>query len=67
MSNVQLEIYNLRGQLVETLVNETQNPGFYSVTWDAENVASGVYYYRISVETNGRLSLQETKKMVLLK
>jgi len=57
----------LQGQLVETLVNKQQNQGYYTVEWNAENISSGVYFYRISVETNGHLSFQETKKMILLR
>ncbi|MBL7052840.1 MAG: PKD domain-containing protein, partial [Candidatus Marinimicrobia bacterium] len=67
MSNVQLAIYNVQGRLIETLVNELQDAGFYSVEWIAGDVSSGVYFYRISVETNGHFSFQETKKMVLLR
>ena len=65
--SVLLAIYNLRGQLVETLVNEPQNPGYYSVSFDGSGYSSGVYFYRISVETNGNSSFQETHKMVLLR
>ena len=66
-SNVMLSVYNLQGQLVETLVNEMQETGSYSVNFDGADLASGVYFYQISVETDGRLSLQETRKMVLMK
>jgi len=44
---VNLSIYNLAGQLVETLVNEQKNAGYYSVEWNAKNVSSGIYFYRI--------------------
>jgi fibronectin type 3 domain-containing protein len=65
--NVRLEVYNLQGQLVKTLVNEARPVGFYSVTWDGTNnngaqVASGVYFYRIDCNDFG-----ETKKMIILK
>ena len=66
MSNVQCAIYDLQGRLVETLVNTTQEAGYYSIEWNAANVSSGVYFYRISVETNGQSSFQETHKMLLL-
>ncbi|MCL2065644.1 MAG: T9SS type A sorting domain-containing protein [Candidatus Cloacimonetes bacterium] len=65
--NVSLRIYNIRGQLVKTLVNEIQDAGIYSVIWNGDNtrgnrVASGVYFYRF--ETN---NITEVKRMVLLK
>lgn len=45
--HVELEIYDILGQEVATLVNEFQEPGFKSVKWDASSVASGVYFYRL--------------------
>jgi hypothetical protein len=59
---VQLIIYNSLGQEIETLVNETQEPGTYEVTFDGSNLASGVYFYRL--ETS---DFVQTKKMILLK
>lgn len=44
---VKLTIYNIVGQLVETLVNEYKNTGYYSVQWNAGTAASGLYFYRI--------------------
>ncbi|MCL2062935.1 MAG: carboxypeptidase regulatory-like domain-containing protein [Candidatus Cloacimonetes bacterium] len=61
-SNVKIDIFNLRGQLVETLINDQQNAGRYSVVWNAEDVPSGIYLYRL--ETNAGV---EVKRMVLLK
>jgi hypothetical protein len=46
VSKVELSIYNVAGQLIKTLVNETNNAGHYSVIWDARGVDSGVYLYR---------------------
>lgn len=50
--HVSLNIYNVAGQLVRTLVNEEKKPGFYETIWDGTNslggeVASGVYFYRL--------------------
>ena len=44
---VQLDVYNINGQLVENLVSEHQEAGYYSVQWDASKVGSGVYFYKI--------------------
>lgn len=59
---VTLKVYNLLGQEVATLVNQQQKPGEYVADFDASNLASGIYMYRIEA---GNFSL--TKKMVLLK
>ena len=59
---VTLKIYNVMGQLVATLVNEQKSTGRYSVTWNAKNVSSGIYLYRI---TAGNFS--EVKKAIVLK
>jgi hypothetical protein len=50
--NVELVIYNINGQKVRTLVNETKDAGFFHVTWDGRNdlgetVSSGIYLYRL--------------------
>ena len=46
-SQVQLEVYNLIGQHVATLVNEFQEAGYHQVNFDARNLASGIYLYRL--------------------
>jgi hypothetical protein len=65
--NVKLIIYNIKGEVVNTLVNTTQNAGRYKVTWNASNkyggkVSSGIYIYRISAG-----SYSATKKLMVLK
>jgi hypothetical protein len=64
---VLLKIYNIRGELVRTLVNEYKPAGYHSVTWDGRNgdgvaVSSGIYFYKLS---SG--SFSATRKMVMLK
>ena len=64
---VKLEIYNLRGLPVKTLVDELKEPGYYSVGWDGRNergreLASGVYLYRLRAG-----DFSQVRKMVLLK
>jgi len=46
-SQVRLMIYNIRGQLVETLMHESQDEGYHSAIWDAKRLSSGVYFYQI--------------------
>lgn len=59
---VNLTVYDIMGQKVKTLVSQTQKPGEYEIQFDADNLSSGIYYYKISV---GEFS--ESKKMLLLK
>jgi len=64
---IQLEIYNVKGQKVKTLLNEEMEVGNHSIIWegkDDENnkVSSGMYFYKISV--NGK---HKAKKMIMLK
>jgi len=66
-ANVSLEIYNLRGQRVRTLVRELQPSGSYEVIWEGKddfgnNMPSGVYLYSVVVGES-----RITKKMVLVK
>ncbi len=57
-----LRIYNVLGEEVATLVNEKQAPGNYSVQFDASNLSSGVYFYKLQYG-----NFVATKKMILLK
>ena len=60
--DVHLGVYNLNGQLVETLVNGHVTPGYHSVTWNGNKVSSGLYFYKLS---SGDEVL--TKKMLYMK
>jgi hypothetical protein len=46
-SSVKLEIINILGEQVELLIDETKSAGLYKVTWNASNMSSGIYFYRI--------------------
>ncbi len=61
-----LKVYDILGREVATLVNETKQPGKYTVQWDAGSVANGMYFYRVLVQ-GGEKSFVDVKKMVLLK
>jgi len=66
-THVKLNIYNVRGQEIKTLVDGLQSPGSKTVTWDGTNnagqkVAGGVYLYRLQAG-----DVVQTKKMTLLK
>lgn len=61
-SFITLKVYDLLGREIETLVNTSLNVGKYDVVFNASNLASGVYFYRIESER-----FSETKKMIVLK
>ncbi len=61
-SYVTIKIYNLLGEEVTTLLNEEHNVGRYQINWNAAQLASGVYFYRIQAG-----SFVDTKKMILMK
>ena len=72
---VSLNIYDILGRKVRTLVSEHLSSGHNSVLWDGKNnsgndVASGIYFYRIKVEdlaSDGVGHLSDTRRLVLLK
>ena len=67
-SQVKLSIYNLLGELVETIVNEKQNARKYDAVWNAGKHPSGVYIYTLdAVSVNGSEQKKISKKMLLLK
>jgi len=70
--NVSLRIFDTAGRLVRTLVNEPRPAGRYAESWDGRDaagrpVAAGVYLYRLVAAGEGGRSVDETKKMTLLR
>jgi hypothetical protein len=61
-SQVSIDIYDLLGRKVMSLVNDYQQAGFHHVVWDASNAPSGIYLYKITAG-----DLTTTRKMLLLK
>jgi hypothetical protein len=66
-TTVKLEIYDLIGNHISTLINNNYNVGKYSVLWDGkntngENVGSGIYYYKMTTK-----DFVKTQKMLLLR
>jgi hypothetical protein len=61
-SFVELRVYDILGREVASLINEEQDAGYYNIEFNANNLASGVYLYKL---TAGEFI--ETKKMILLK
>ena len=60
--DVEIQVYNALGQEVATLVNSSMPAGSHSVTWNAQDMASGLYIYRLVAG-----DFTQTKKMVLMK
>ncbi|MFZ2323023.1 MAG: LamG-like jellyroll fold domain-containing protein [Ignavibacteriaceae bacterium] len=66
-SKVKIEIFDVLGQKIRTLLNAEKSPGTYTVNWNGKNdfndsVNSGIYFFKLSSE-----KYSDTKKMVLLK
>jgi hypothetical protein len=61
-SNVELTVYNLIGQKVATLVSEKQKAGYHKIEFNAANLSSGIYFYRLQTD-----EFVDVKKMVLMK
>ncbi len=67
-SKVKLQIFNTLGELITTLVDETKNAGVHQLEWNAGNLASGVYLYRINAESVGDAKqFNSVRKMIMLK
>jgi len=61
-TNTKLTIFDITGREVKVLVNETLQPGTYETNWNADNLSSGIYFYKLTTQ-----DFSETKKMLLLK
>jgi hypothetical protein len=71
-SEVKLNIFNIRGQKIKSLLNGEKPAGNYSVTWNGTNnknmkIASGVYFIRMQCNVNEKQRFVEEKKLVLLR
>jgi hypothetical protein len=64
---VTLKIYNEQGKEIKALVDGYQQAGTYKVNFDASNLSSGVYFYKIAVNGIQSAAWTQTKKMVLVK
>jgi hypothetical protein len=60
--SVKLAVFDMLGKEVAVLVNEKMNAGSYNADWDAANMPSGVYFYKI---VSGNFT--QTRKMILIK
>jgi hypothetical protein len=60
--NINLSVYDVLGREVSVLVNQNLIPGEYEINWNAENIPSGVYFYRLITR-----DFSSTKKMMLIR
>ncbi|MBL7148960.1 MAG: T9SS type A sorting domain-containing protein [Candidatus Cloacimonetes bacterium] len=74
-SNVELSIYNIKGQKVKTLINGFREAGYHSIVWDGKDsngkpVTSGLYFYRMCLhpDSSGKTdTYSKVRKMLLLR
>jgi photosystem II stability/assembly factor-like uncharacterized protein len=71
-ADVELNIFNILGQKVATLINEQRSAGYHSVVWNADDsngrkLSSGIYFYMLKASGIDGNEFQKIKKMVLLK
>ncbi|PID30027.1 MAG: hypothetical protein CR982_01755, partial [Candidatus Cloacimonadota bacterium] len=61
-SDVKLEVYNTKGEMVKSLLNNSMKSGTHSIEFNGSNLSSGVYYYKLTVGKENHV-----KKMILIK
>jgi len=68
-SDVKLIVYDVLGREVKTLVNKTKQAGSHKITFNASNLSSGVYYYKLKARpsTGSGIKFEQTRKMLLLR
>lgn len=69
---VTLDVYNVLGQKIRSLVNTSQSIGSYSVEWDGKDArgmtaSTGIYFYSMKVASGGENIFTSVKKMILMK
>jgi hypothetical protein len=57
-----MKVYDMTGKEVSSLVNEIKEAGYYSVSFDAKNLSSGIYFYKLQAS-----DFTATKKLMLVK
>jgi hypothetical protein len=64
---VKIDILNLLGQKIKTLIETKQDKGSYTIPFDATGLTAGMYLYRISTFDGNNIIFSETKKMLFIK
>ena len=60
--NIKIQIYNLKGQLIQTLLDENKQAGIHILEWNAENSSSGIYFIKLSTK-----EVSKIQKVILIK
>jgi hypothetical protein len=66
IADVRIDVYNVLGELITTLINREVDAGYQTVKFDAASLPSGIYIYRLNAEGKQK-SFTDTKKMLLVK
>ncbi|RPI03122.1 MAG: T9SS C-terminal target domain-containing protein [Calditrichaeota bacterium] len=71
-AEIRLDVYNMQGQLINTLAQGSFQPGVHKIMWDGMNaqqhiVPSGIYFYRLQILNNSDHPIQLSRKIVLVK
>ena len=61
LTDIKLQIYNLKGQLVKTLVDAHKPAGYHTIEWNAKDMSSGIYFYKLTTKDKTFI-----KKMILM-
>ncbi len=61
-AELRLDIFDLLGTYIETIINGNREAGYYSVTWNGEKYSTGVYFYRLSIDGS-----EVSRKMTMIK
>jgi len=59
---ISLKVYSLSGNLIETLIDEEQEPGCYATHWNAKNIPSGIYFIQLKTER-----FEDTRKAIIMR
>ena len=63
-----MEIFNILGQKVVTLVDKVEPAGYRRILWNGDNIASGIYIYKLTATSiDGSKKFNSIRKMVLIK
>ncbi|MFZ4590981.1 MAG: G8 domain-containing protein [Ignavibacteria bacterium] len=65
-SKVKMIIYDVTGREIKTIVNEVRTAGYHTIVFDGSDISSGIYFYRIIANANGKDYIN-TKKMAIIK
>ena len=66
-SDVTIQVFDMIGREVKTLVNEVKQPGMFTVGFSNDQVSSGTYFYRMTARNGNGNTYTETKKMIVMK